>query len=97
MDTAWGAEEQPDEGEPLPLEEREAPVFPTMREVAVARGEGWAQDLAWHDDMQAGMPCPRCVVPRLPSTRGRVKKLKRHKSTVYCEFCRVRWWSKRPM
>jgi hypothetical protein len=84
MASASHADEPPDEGTPLPLEEHEAPVFAQVKVVDVQRGEGWAQDTAWHPEMQAGMACPQC----------RRYKLKRHHSTVYCWSCKQRWWSK---
>jgi hypothetical protein len=43
-------------------------------------------DVSWHPELQAGVMCPQC----------QRYKLKRHHSTVFCRFCRVRWWSKRP-
>jgi hypothetical protein len=76
-----------DEGQPLPLdEEHEAPQFATVRMVEVRRGEGWAQETRWHPEMRAGQQCPQCER----------HKLKRHRSTLYCGFCRQRWWSRRP-
>jgi hypothetical protein len=76
-----------DEGQPLPLdEEHEAPQFATVRVVEVQRGEGWAQDTRWHPEMRAGDKCPQCDR----------HKLKRHRNTLFCSFCKQRWWSKRP-
>ena len=76
----------PDEGEPLPLdEEHEAPAFATVRLVDVQVSMG-SHDTAWHPEMKAGMTCSRC----------QKHTLKRHKNTVYCGFCKHRWWSKKP-
>jgi hypothetical protein len=77
-------EQERPEGEPQPLEETEAPAFATVRVVDVQRGTG-IQDTAWHPELAAGMPCPQC----------QEHKLKRNRSTVYCGYCRQRWWCKR--
>ena len=75
-----------DEGEPLPLEEEhEAPQFAHVRLVDVQRSMG-SYDTTWHPELAAGMACPQCGD----------HKLKRHRNTVYCGFCRQRWWCKRP-
>jgi hypothetical protein len=76
-----------DEGAPiLPEEEPEAPAFAKVQLVAVQASHG-GQDVAWHPELAAGQPCPR----------GCGYTLKRHRSTVYCGFCKQRWWSKRPL
>jgi hypothetical protein len=86
-----------DETQPEFLEERDAPQFATMRMVDVQRS-GRASETRWRDDLQAGTVCPLCVLPPSPwDKHGRTKRLKRWKSTVYCEFCRIRWWSHRPI
>jgi hypothetical protein len=76
-----------DENIPLPIEEdEEAAAFVTVRVVDVQRSMG-SHDTAWHPELAAGMDCPQC----------QRHKLKRHRSTVYCGFCRQRWWCKRPI
>jgi hypothetical protein len=76
------------EGEPIhpPEEDDAAPAFATVRLVEHQRSMG-AHDVAWHHDLQHGMVCPRCER----------YKLKRHRHTVYCHFCKQRWWSRRPV
>jgi hypothetical protein len=81
----WPTDEEQDEGIPLPLEEREAPTFATVRVVDVQREMG-SHDTRWHPELQAGVKCPRC----------QQHKLKRQRNAVYCGFCKQRWWSKRP-
>lgn len=76
--------EERDETVPLPLEEAELPAFASVRVIAHHRGMH-GHDLAWHPELQAGSRCPQCQ--RHP--------LKRHRSTVYCRLCRLRWWSQR--
>jgi ribosomal protein L37AE/L43A len=72
-----------DEGLPLEVAEGTAPAFATVRLVEIQRSVGTV-DLRWHDELREGMACPQC----------QEHKLKRHKSTVYCGFCRQRWWSR---
>ena len=88
MSQAEPFQDIPEEGEPLPLADDDAaPAYTTVRLVDVQRGEGsWGQDTTWHPELAAGMPCPQC----------QRHKLKRHRSTVYCGFCKQRWWCKRP-
>jgi len=78
-------EEAQDEGQVLPLEEADGRAYATIRLVEVQRSMG-TQDLGWHPELQAGVKCPQCQKHRL----------KRWKSTVYCGFCKLRWWSRRP-
>jgi hypothetical protein len=76
---------EPD-GEPLPLDEGPEPrPFTTVRLVDV-QASGGTQDLAWHPELAPGLACPQC----------QEHPLKRHRSTVYCHFCRRRWWSRAP-
>jgi hypothetical protein len=77
----------PPDGEPLPLQDDDAdgPTLPVQL-VEVQAGSG-SQDLRWHPELAAGMPCPQCAG----------HKLKRHHNTLYCSFCRMRWWCKRPV
>jgi hypothetical protein len=73
------------EGAPIhPNEEREAPTFAQVRLVPHQRSMG-SHDVTWHNELQHGMVCPQC-------TRY---KLKQYRHTVYCHFCRQRWWSKK--
>jgi hypothetical protein len=89
-------EEDVDEGLPLPLDERDAPQFATVQLVVVQRGEGGG-DAEWHDEMQEGMVCPVCVLPKTAwDNGGRRKRLKRWHRSVHCEFCHSRWWSRKP-
>jgi len=89
-------EERLDEGQPLPFDdEHEAPQFATVKLVEVQRGEGWAQDTAWHNELQAGMTCPQCYLPAGAQHKERKNRLKRHRNTVFCAFCKKRWWSRR--
>jgi hypothetical protein len=74
------------EGEPIhPDEDHEAPAFVQVRLVEHQRSMG-AHDVTWHNELQHGRVCPRCER----------YTLKRHRHTVFCHFCRQRWWSTKP-
>jgi hypothetical protein len=75
-----------DEGAPLPFEEEATSRgLGTVRLVDMAPSHG-SIDTAWHPELAPGMKCPQC----------HQRQLKRHKNTVYCDGCRLRWWSRRP-
>jgi hypothetical protein len=79
--------EEVNEGEPIhPPEVDDAPTLAPLRLVEHQRSMG-SHDLGWHDEWQHGMVCPWCER----------YKLKRHRHTVYCHFCKYPWWSRRPV
>lgn len=88
MATRWQPQEstEVDESIPIPYEDDdERPAFTTVRMIEGQVSHG-SEDPAWHPELAAGQPCPVCQRYRLRAFRH----------TVYCHFCRKRWWCQSP-